>query len=218
MPPGGPRDKRSAEKEEDKNENVVCKTFVKKKKSNTVETNEISSEAAESNLYDECYEYKQFGSGLFKAYFNKTVIASHDKSKVGENFVSKYRVGALLLGEDIFLGEVELKKNTDKTKFNINLFGSEYVDLNLCEIKDKNFSHISSVPLISENIWFMTNVGIQVMYKLAIKTDIPSLACEAPKESRMAERILSDQLAIDQITEAEFGATFDASFMVSFCF
>src|SRR5699024_6359383 len=138
-----------------------------------------------SNGLKECYEYKEFGSGWLKAYFNRSILTGARRGKSLENFETKYRLGAQMLGENMFMGQIDISKNNDASKLRINLFGSEYIDLNLCEIRDKVFSQAQTIPLFAENIWFMTNVGINIQYDLQFKVEVPGAVCdgEAEKET-----------------------------------
>lgn len=215
----GPRTKRNTKSNDG---SVVCRTFTKK--TNALDTNEIDIGGdggvdGGSNVYDECFEYKQFGTDLFNVYFNKSIIANHDKRRLADDFVSKYKVGGLILGERIYLGEIALSKNLTKSTLNINIFGSEHLDLDLCDVKDKVFVEYNSIPLYNGNIWFMTDVGFKIRYKLAFQFKVPQLICTKQNNSNAYSHLFSklsaDHLLIDQNTTVELGAVFDASFLVS---
>ncbi|KAI2805399.1 hypothetical protein BLOT_004395 [Blomia tropicalis] len=195
------------------NDNIICKV-----------SHRPFSNAVDDDL-KECFEYKEFGSGWLKAYFNRSLLTGKREGKSIDSFQTKYRVGAQILGEDVFLGQVIVSKTNDLSKLRINLFGSEYIDLNLCEIRDKVFSQANMIPLLSESIWFLTRVGIKIKYDLQFKVQVPNMACPdnstvSPSSSSLdynneiLSRMITDQLNMIQNTKIEFGGIFDASIMI----
>lgn len=188
--------------------------------------------------YRECFEYKEFGSGLIKVAFNKSILSLVNDGDDGlsrqgrssriaqDTFEVKYRAHADVLGQQVALGHVEIGRNQNKSRLNINLFGSEYVDLNLCDVRNRDFFHANLVPLFKENIWFMTDVGIKIRYHLLFHFDVPESLCKdklndakrsAEENTEILANLAENQMQLSQNTKIELGGIFDASFLVSQC-
>lgn len=223
------RVKRESSDETTVGENVVCKVVpnargqIEREDSNVIKDDSHSNE----NELKECYEYKEFGSGWLKAFFNRSILTSSDKNKPLDNFQTQYKLGAQMLGENMFMGQIDISKHHDVSKLRINLFGSEYIDLNLCDIRDKVFSQANKIPLFAENIWFMTNVGINIKYDLQLRVQVPSAVCDSNESEKEAtnkgnnnsvilSRMISDQFNLHQNSKIELGGVFDASFLVMY--
>lgn len=173
-----------------------------------------------NNQLKECYEYKEFGSGWLKTFYNRSILTGTRRGKSLENFSTKYRLGAQMMGENLFMGQIDIARNNDASRLRINLFGSEYLDLNLCDIRDKVFQQANKIPIFAENIWFMTNVAINIKYDLQFKIQVPSIVCSTENKtekdnSAILSRMIQDEVNLNQNTKIELGGTFDASFLVS---
>ena len=207
---------------------------------NVIKDHHTNPDESETIL-KECYEYKEFGSDWLKAFFNRTILTGSDKDRMpyAENFYTQYQLGARMLGENLFMGQIDISKHNDASKLRINLFGSEYVDLNLCDIRDKIFSQANKIPLFTENIWFMTNVAINLKYDLQFRVQVPNAVCEqkngnekekeqqilsnnsnnninsnSNSNSVILSQIISDQFNLNQNSKIEIGGLFEASFLV----
>ena len=214
------RKRESAKESTVSNNNVVCRVVPTKSGWNSQierEDSNVIKDHSDSSGLKECYEYKEFGSGWLKAFFNRSILTNARQGKSLENFETKYRLGAQMLGENIFMGQIDVSKNNDASKLRINLFGSDYIDLNLCEIRDKDFSQANKIPLFSENIWFMTNVAINIKYDLTFKVQVPSAVCDSDKGANntlILSRMMSDQFNLNHNAKIKLGGSFDASFLV----
>ncbi|KAF7487699.1 hypothetical protein SSS_01976 [Sarcoptes scabiei] len=173
--------------------------------------------------YQECYEYKTFGSGILNAYFNRTILTQTKRSsETGkeriENFRTTYRLGAKLLNINMALGRISLEKYQNNARLRMNLFRKNYANLNLCEIQDRPFTQTATIPVYIENIWFITNVAVKLQYKLNLKIDLPGLECKGKSDSRdnseILDRIINERLEINQLTRLEYGVLVEASFLI----
>lgn len=182
--------------------------------------NVIKDHLERENQLKECYEYKEFGSGWLKAFYNRSILTGARRGKSLDNFSTKYRLGAQMMGENLFMGQIDISRNNDASKLRINLFGSEYLDLNLCDIRDKVFQQANQIPLFAENIWFMTNVAINIKYDLQFKLQVPSIVCEngtakeAVNNNVILSRMIQDEFNLNQNTKIDLGGAFEASFLI----
>lgn len=173
-----------------------------------------------TNDYIECYEYKQFGSDLLNVHYNRSVIKmvrnDVDKRKLrNDNFVTQYKVGARFFSEELLMGRVSLAKTPDAARITLNLFGSEYPDINLCDVQDKGFSQSGSIPLYMDNIWFISNINLKAQYKVDFRINIPDLNCNGLYDNNeILNRAISENLKLLQATSLEFGTVAEASFLV----
>lgn len=145
------RAKREASSDSQVGTNVVCK--VVPHSLGEREDSNVIKDHSDADQLKECFEYKEFGSGWLKAFFNRSLLTGSNRGKPLDNFETKYKLGAQMWGETMFMGQIDISKSSDSSKLRINLFGSEYIDLNLCDIRDKVFSQANQIPLFAENIW-----------------------------------------------------------------
>lgn len=208
---------------------VDCQTVneppkeLSKLKSNNIVRSEFDSEEtvpADNGDYVECYEYKQFGSDLLNVHYNRSVIKmvrkNQEKRRLrNDNFVTQYKVGARFFSEHLLMGRVSLAKSPDAARITLNLFGSEYPDINLCDVQDKGFSQSGSIPLYMDNIWFISNINLKAQYKLDFRINIPDLNCNGLYDNNeILNRAINENLKLLQVTSLEFGTVAEASFLV----
>ncbi|OTF70975.1 hypothetical protein BLA29_011158, partial [Euroglyphus maynei] len=189
---------------------------------NEIDTGKVLFDKDEENLL-ECYEHKRFGSDFISTHFNRSIITRmvnrNDLDRKMEEFETKYTITARMFDIDLVAGQINLSKQPNNSRLTLNLFGSTYENLNLCEIRDKDYSQSGIIPLIVNSIWFKTNIGLKIHYKLNLKLDIPFLNCEgSPSNDEILTRAMNNELQLKQNSIMEFSAIAEANFLVSFLF
>ncbi|KAH9422397.1 hypothetical protein DERP_003073 [Dermatophagoides pteronyssinus] len=141
---------------------------------------------------------------------------NNDQTTKIEEFETRYKIAASLFGIDLIDGQINLSKKSNNDSWLIlNLFGSTYENLNLCEIRNKDYSQSGIIPLFVEDIWFKTNIAIKIHYKLNLKLDIPFLNCNnQPKNNEILKRVINDELELKQNAMMEFAVVAEANFLI----
>ncbi|KAH7640079.1 hypothetical protein HUG17_4112 [Dermatophagoides farinae] len=224
--------------------NVICRQYQPESSSNWMkwkkiqeliksndEDNEIDSgkviindneneNDVQANHHQECYEHKTFGSDYIGAHFNRSIITKtleNDEKEIETRFYTAAR----LFNFDFMSGRMDIRRkkdtanNNDAVQLTLNLMGAEYENLNICDIRNKHFSHSGLLPLYLDKIWFNTKIELAMRYKLTLKLDLPFLNCEnQPTNTEILKRAMADKLQLKQISRMEYSLITKANFMV----